>query len=90
MKICGRSHLNIAVKAMNYKMLPKLTFTGKIKLNAPGLKFSKNRITFAHCSNASGSNKLPLFLIEKSSMARVNKNINSSPQSLYYSSQNLL
>ncbi|XP_046434417.1 tigger transposable element-derived protein 2-like [Neodiprion fabricii] len=49
---------------LNYKMLPSSTLTAASEAGAFGIKGKKERVTIMACSNASGTLKLPLVLIE--------------------------
>lgn len=68
---------NVDETGLNYKMLPKTTLAAK---NEPvlGTKLAKDRLTIATCSNASGSHKMSLFVIEKSKKPRKSKHGNAS------------
>lgn len=78
---------NIDEMGLNFKLLPKKTFATAKETSAPGFKASKERITVALCSNASGSHKLPLFVIGKSAKPRAFKNLNMSSLPVYYRAQ---
>lgn len=56
---------NVDKTGLNHKMLPKSTLAARNE-TVLGTKLAKNRLTIATCSNASGSHKLPLFVIGKS------------------------
>lgn len=77
---------NVDETGLNYKMLPKSTLASK---NEPvlGTKLAKDRLTIATCSNASGSHKLPLFVIGKSKKPRAFKNLNMATLPVYYRNQ---
>lgn len=77
---------NVDETGLNYKMLPKSTLAAK---NEPvlGTKLAKDRLTIATCSNASGSHKLPLFVIGKSKKPRAFKNLNMATLPVYYRNQ---
>lgn len=78
---------NIDETGLNYKLLPKKTFASSQEKSASGFKVNKERITVALCSNASGTHKMPLFVIGKSAKPRAFKNINHSTLPVYYRSQ---
>lgn len=78
---------NIDETGLNYKLLPRKTFVTPQESSAPGFKINKERITVALCSNASGSHKLPLFVIGKSVKPRAFKNLNLSCLPVYYRAQ---
>jgi hypothetical protein len=50
---------------LNFKMLPQKTLASNQEKSVSGIKVSKEkkRMTVAACSNASGTNKLPLFIL---------------------------
>lgn len=78
---------NIDETGLNYKLLPRKTFATAQETSAPGFKVNKERITVALCSNASGSHKLPLFVIGKSVKPRAFKNLNMNCLPVYYRAQ---
>lgn len=53
-----------------WKILPDKTYVSSSEKTAPGLKQSKQRITFLGCTNASGSHKLTPLLIGKAKSPR--------------------
>lgn len=61
---------------LNFKLLPTKTFATMQEISAPGFKISKEWIAVALSSNASGTHKLPLFVIGKAAKLRAFKNIN--------------
>ena len=61
------------------KSLPKRTLVLVEEKQAPGYKESKERVTIMNCSNATGTHKVPLLLIEKSSRPRCFKNVVQLP-----------
>lgn len=77
---------NVDETGLNYKMLPKSTLAAKIE-PVLGTKLAKERLTIATCSNASGSHKLPLFVIGKSKKPRAFKNLNMATLPVYYRNQ---
>ncbi|XP_054256871.1 jerky protein homolog-like [Macrosteles quadrilineatus] len=78
---------NIDETGLYYKLLPRKTFAAATEMSAPGFKVSKDRITVALCSNASGTHKLPLFVIGKSAKPRAFKNLDVSKLPVYYRAQ---
>ncbi|XP_046663035.1 jerky protein homolog-like [Homalodisca vitripennis] len=72
---------------LNFKLLPRKTLATAKEKSAPGFKVSKERITVALCSNASGTHKLPLFVIGKSAKPRAFKTLDMSKLPVYYRSQ---
>lgn len=71
-----------------FRQLPKTALIEKSRKSAPGFKVNKERITVLACANASGSHKLPLFVIGKSRKPRAFKHINVSELPVKYGSQN--
>ena len=67
-------------------MLPKSTLAAKNE-TVLGTKLAKDRLTIATCSNASGSHKMPLFVIGKSKRPRAFKNVNLAALPVYYRHQ---
>lgn len=78
---------NIDETGLNFKMLPEKTLASSSEASAPGLKKIKERLTVAVCSNATGTHKMPLFVIGKSAKPRAFKNVNPSSLPVYYQSQ---
>lgn len=78
---------NMDETGLNYKLLPTKTFAGNFEKSATGFKTNKDRVTIAVCSNASGTHKLPLFVIGKSTNPRAFKNVNRDALPVYYRSQ---
>lgn len=72
---------------LNYKMLPTKTLASKLDEAARGHKKNKERVTLLVCSNASGTHKLPLVLIGKSTNPRALKNVKRSALPLHYASE---
>lgn len=66
---------NADESALFWRALPRNTFVHKEERNAPGRKISKDRLTFMPCCNATGTHKLPIFVIGKAAQPRVFKNI---------------
>lgn len=77
---------NIDESGLNYKMLPQKTLAAKNE-KVTGTKLSKDRLTFATCSNASGNHKMPLFVIGKSKKPRAFKHVNMASLPVYYKNQ---
>uniref|UniRef100_A0A1B6JVI3 HTH CENPB-type domain-containing protein n=1 Tax=Homalodisca liturata TaxID=320908 RepID=A0A1B6JVI3_9HEMI len=84
---CPEQIYNIDETGLSFKLLPRKTFATPQETSAPGFKTSKDRITVALCSNASGTHKLPLFVIGKAAKPRAFKNINMDALPVYYRSQ---
>ncbi|VVC37760.1 DDE superfamily endonuclease domain [Cinara cedri] len=59
-------------------MLSEHTLVSSHEKNAPGRKIIKARITFMLCANASGTHKLPMFVIGTVQKPRAFKSINLS------------
>ncbi|XP_053949417.1 jerky protein homolog-like [Anastrepha ludens] len=55
---------NMDETGLNIKMLPETTFLGSHEQSPSGFKKNKERITVAVCSNAAGTHKIPLFVID--------------------------
>ncbi|XP_054725597.1 tigger transposable element-derived protein 2-like [Anastrepha obliqua] len=55
---------NMDETGLNIKMLPETTFLGSHEQSASGFKKNKERITVVVCSNAAGTHKVPLFVID--------------------------
>lgn len=72
---------------LNFKALPNKSLAAKQELNAPGFKMCKERVTVLACSNAAGTNKLPLMVIGKSKNPRAFKNINVNSLPVFYRHQ---
>ncbi|XP_018577088.1 jerky protein homolog-like [Anoplophora glabripennis] len=74
---------------LNYKLLPAKTLASRQETSAPGYKRSKERVTILamQCSNASGSHKLPLTMIGKSTKPRAFKNLSPTAMPVYYRNQ---
>lgn len=69
---------------LNFKALPTRSLASEEEKSAPGFKMDKQRLTVLACSNASGTNKLPLMVIGKSAKPRAFKNINIKSLPVYY------
>lgn len=78
---------NMDETGLNFKRLPTKTFAASDEKSAPGFKMSKDRLTVAVCSNASGTHKLPLLVIGKSEKPRAFKNINMLSLPVCYKNQ---
>ena len=48
---------------LNFKALPTKSLASKEESSAPGFKMNKQRLTVLACSNAVGTNKLPLMAV---------------------------
>lgn len=59
--------------------IPNKTLVTTKAASAPGRKISKERITFHACTNASGTHKVKLFVIGKSTNPRALKNFTKMP-----------
>jgi hypothetical protein len=86
-KLTPEQVYNIDETGLNYKLLPNKTFATPQEKSASGFKVNKERITVALCSNATGTHKMPLFVIGMSAKPRVFKNLNMSSLPVYYRSQ---
>ncbi|XP_049306084.1 tigger transposable element-derived protein 2-like [Bactrocera dorsalis] len=67
---------NADESAAFWKVIPANTLAHSQEKSASGRKISKDRITFMPCCNASGTHKLPLLVIGKSTNPRSFKNCN--------------
>lgn len=72
---------------LNFKALPTKSLASQEEKSAPGFKMDKQRLTVLACSNASGTNKLPLMVIGKSAKPRCFKNMNMDSLPVYYKNQ---
>lgn len=72
---------------LNFKALPTKSLASKEESSAPGFKMNKQRLTVLACSNAAGTNKLPLMVIGKSAKPRALKNMNMNSLPVYYRNQ---
>ena len=68
--------------------MPIKPLASAIEAQAPGFKKVKDRVSVLACANASGSHKLPLFLIEKSKNPRCFKHVKMEKLPVTYRSQN--
>lgn len=66
---------NADESALFYKALFGYTLAHDGEDSAPGFKTAKDRITFMPCANASGTHKLPIFVIGRSKAPRAFKNV---------------
>lgn len=65
---------------LNWKALPKMSFASRQESEGVlDCKISKERVTIMTCTNASGTHKLPVLLIEKEKKPQCFKNITSLP-----------
>lgn len=78
---------NMDETGLNFKLLPQKTFATSQEKSAPGFKTNKERLTVGVCSNASGTHKIPLFVIGKSKKLRALKNVNMSSLPVHYRAQ---
>lgn len=62
-----------------WKSLPNITLTSREEKSAPGRKNCKDRVTALFCCNATGTNKITLFIIGKSARPRSIKNLKHLP-----------
>ncbi|XP_055714421.1 jerky protein homolog-like [Phlebotomus papatasi] len=60
---------------LNFRKLPNKTLAARTQRSASGFKQSKERITILACANASGTHKIPLFVIGKSNVLNAIKAI---------------
>lgn len=58
---------NMDETGINFKLLPRKMYDTSDEKSAAWFKVSKERIMVALCSNASGTHKIPIFVIGKSS-----------------------
>jgi hypothetical protein len=65
-------------------MLPQKNLASNQENSVSGIKVAKERETVAACSNASGTNKIPLFVIGTSRKTRAFKNLHLSSLPIYY------
>ncbi|XP_055712049.1 jerky protein homolog-like [Phlebotomus papatasi] len=65
-----------------WRKLPNKTLVEKDRKSAPGFKVSKERVTVLACANASGSHKLPLYVIGKSARPRCFRNLQNVEEEL--------
>ena len=72
---------------LNLKMMPSKTLVSREEAAAPGYKKNKERVTILACSNASGTHKLPLMCIGKSSKPRAIKHMKPEDLPVYYANQ---
>lgn len=86
-KLVREQVYNCDETGLNWKALPDKTLATMSEKSAPGFKMQKDRITVMVCSNASGSHKLPLFVLGKSKNPRAFKNLNMNALPVNYSSQ---
>lgn len=62
-----------------WRCLPKVTLANANETGAPGIKESKERLTFLSCANAAGTHKCKLLLIGKSKNPRALKGVKVCP-----------
>ncbi|GAB0086706.1 LOW QUALITY PROTEIN: jerky protein homolog-like [Sergentomyia squamirostris] len=73
---------------LNYRKLPNKTLVEKARKSAPGFKINKERVSVLACANATGSHKMPLFVIGKAAKPRAFRNVDNSDLPVKYGSQN--
>jgi hypothetical protein len=78
---------DIDKSGLNYKMLPQKTLASNQEKAVSGIKVAKETVTVAACSNVSGKNKRPLFVIGTSCKRRAFQNLNSLSLPVYYCAQ---
>lgn len=78
---------NFDETGINWKRLPAKTLVTNDEKSASGYKLNKERITVGLCSNASGTHKLPPFMIGKYEKPRAFKNLNLKSLPVYYTHQ---
>jgi hypothetical protein len=66
---------NIDKTGLFWKMLPS---RGLLSQSQPGLKKDKTRISIAVCTNATGTDRLPLWIIRKAKTPRALQNVSIS------------
>ena len=72
---------NMDETGLFWKMLPS---TGLSSSNRPGLKRDKARITVVCCCNATGDDRVPLWLIGKAAMPRALRSVNLSALNIHW------
>ncbi|KAK0168148.1 hypothetical protein PV327_001976 [Microctonus hyperodae] len=83
--LCEDQIFNCDETGLNFKNMPRKTFTSKEESSTCDSKEMKERITIMASSNASGGLKIPLVVIGKSTEPGCMKSINELP--VYYRSQ---
>jgi DDE superfamily endonuclease len=78
-----RNIYNMDETGLIWKMLPS---TGLSSSNRPGLKKDKTRITLVCCCNATGDDRVPLWLIGKAAMPRALRSVNLRALDVYWQS----
>ena len=78
---------NADESGLNFKALPSKSLASKEESSAPGFKMNKQCVTVLACSNAAGTNKLPIMVIGKSEKPRALKNMNMNSLPVYYRNQ---
>lgn len=87
MGLCRDQVYNADETGLNYKALPTKTLATLSEKFAPGYKMQKQRLTAMVCANASGNDRLPLLIIEKSKKPRYFKNTNMKSLPVNYYDQ---
>jgi hypothetical protein len=68
-------------------MLPEKALASNQEKSVSRIKVTKERVTVAACSNASGTYKRPLFVVGTSRKPRAFKNLNLSSLPVYHRAQ---
>ncbi|GAB0086026.1 hypothetical protein DMENIID0001_000010 [Sergentomyia squamirostris] len=72
---------------LNYRKLPNKTLVEKARKSVPGFKVNKERVSVLACANATGTHKMPLFVIGKAAKPRAFRNVDKSNLPVKYDSQ---
>lgn len=72
---------------LNYKALPTKTLSSLSEKYAPGHKMQKQRVTVMVCANASGSHRMPLFILGTAKRPRCFKGMNMNALPVTYRNQ---
>lgn len=72
---------------LNYKALPTKTLASLSEKYAPGHKMQKQRVTVMVCANASGSHRMPLFILGTAKRPRCFKGMNMNALPVTYRNQ---
>lgn len=73
--------------ALYWKALPRKTLASGSETSAPRFSMQKQKLSVLVCSNASGDQKLPLAVIDKSKNPRALKGVNMATLPPHYYSQ---
>ena len=87
LNLCPEQTYNTDETTLVFQNLNDRTLVATHEKNAPGRKYSKEKVTLMPCTNATGEHKLPLMLIGKSRNPRCFKNF-VLPTMYYRSSTN--